>query len=132
MDAPAHKDTWIVPGTDPDDPWGRFIIVDHGYVSKMTDIAYHRGLHDGLMKVDPPKVDRPRTVPGAWLNRRDSSMPFQRWKVFTPETIVEVKNAFGDRLIGPVSSFDWDYESGNPDSNITSVRLYVVKMDTTP
>ena len=45
-----------------------------------------------------------------WLLRNDARMPFQEWRPFPPEAIVQVKNAWGDSRIGPASSFWWGYE----------------------
>ena len=47
---------------------------------------------------------------GAWLERRDSSMPFQVWRAFEGHEIVQVVNARGDRCIGVAKEFWWGYE----------------------
>ena len=47
-----------------------------------------------------------------WLDRiRDAPMPFQDWRAFPHDAIVQIKNAFGESRIGPASSFWWGYES---------------------
>lgn len=49
-----------------------------------------------------------------WLNRRDdASMPYQTWRAFPPEAIVQVRSAFYPDIpdnIGPAGSFFWGYE----------------------
>lgn len=47
---------------------------------------------------------------GGWLLRRDAGMPYQEWRPFPPEAVVQVKNAHGESRIGPASSFWWGYE----------------------
>lgn len=44
------------------------------------------------------------------IQRRDSSMPYQTWRAFPPEAVVQIWNAYGDTRIGPASSFWWGYE----------------------
>lgn len=60
-----------------------------------------------------------------WKSRRDAGMPFQTWKPFPPEAIVQIKNAFGDSRIGPAKSFWWGYEEelgGVGEGVITAAR----------
>lgn len=40
----------------------------------------------------------------------DAPMPYQEWRPFPPEAIVQIKNGYGDSRIGPVSSFWWGFE----------------------
>ena len=61
----------------------------------------------------------------AWLERRNSAMPYQNWRPFPPTAIVQIKNAFGDSRIGPAGSFWWGYEQeigGIGESVITKAR----------
>jgi len=46
-----------------------------------------------------------------WLRRQhDAAMPFQTWRPFPPEAIVQIANAFGDTKVGQVKDFWWGYE----------------------
>lgn len=45
-----------------------------------------------------------------WVSRINAAFPFQTWRPFPPEAIVQIKNCFGDSRIGPASSFWWGYE----------------------
>lgn len=45
-----------------------------------------------------------------WKLRRDAHMPYQNWKPFPCDAIVQIKNAYGDTKIGPASTFWWGYE----------------------
>lgn len=46
-----------------------------------------------------------------WKNRfQDAFMPYQDWKAFPDEAIVQVRTFYGDSRIGPAKSFWWGYE----------------------
>ncbi len=48
-----------------------------------------------------------------WSKRWDSSMPFQDWKPFPEDAIVQVRSCYWPDVsdsIGPASSFFWGYE----------------------
>jgi len=45
-----------------------------------------------------------------WQLRRNSSMPWQTWRAFPADAIVQIKNAYGDSRIGLAGSFWWGYE----------------------
>lgn len=49
-----------------------------------------------------------------WKMRVDAGMPYQAWKPFPPEAIVQVRSAYYPDVpdnIGPASSFFWGYET---------------------
>ena len=46
-----------------------------------------------------------------WMQRhRDAPMPYQDWRAFPADAIVQVKNIHGDSNIGPAGKFWWGYE----------------------
>ncbi len=48
-----------------------------------------------------------------WIERRDSSMPFQNWDAFPPEAIVQARSAFYPDVadtIGLAKDLWWGYE----------------------
>lgn len=45
-----------------------------------------------------------------WINRNDAAMPFQEWRAFESDAIVQVRNSYGDSRIGLTSDFWWGYE----------------------
>jgi len=47
---------------------------------------------------------------GPILKRNDSPLPFQTWRAFAAQEIVQVWNAYGDSRVGPASDFWWGYE----------------------
>jgi len=48
-----------------------------------------------------------------WHHRKESSMPYQVWRSFHPDALVEIKHRFDDiPKIGVAYSFDWGYHSG--------------------
>jgi hypothetical protein len=47
----------------------------------------------------------------AWKHRKASAMPFQIWRPFPPEAIVQVKSKDGETKIGPAKTFWWGYET---------------------
>lgn len=44
-----------------------------------------------------------------WVSRINAAFPFQTWRPFPPEAIVQIKNCFGDSRIGPADTFWWGY-----------------------
>jgi hypothetical protein len=47
-----------------------------------------------------------------WLFRdRHAAYPFQEWRAFPNDAIVQIKNAWGESRIGLASSFWWGYET---------------------
>jgi len=50
-------------------------------------------------------------------------MPYQQWKPFPDDAMVEVKNIYGDSRTGVVSSFWWGYEDNNLEGTIYHCRL---------
>lgn len=45
-----------------------------------------------------------------WVRRQNAPFPFQTWRPFPKEAIVQIRNAHGQRNIGPAGSFWWGYE----------------------
>lgn len=45
-----------------------------------------------------------------WCRRQDSAMPFQTWRAFPDDAIVQIRNAYGDTRIGLAKDFFWGYE----------------------
>ena len=43
-------------------------------------------------------------------HRSDAGMPYQEWRPFSNDTLVEVENAYGDKRVGLVKDFWWGYE----------------------
>ena len=62
-------------------------------------------------------------MPSEWKDRiRDAFMPFQEWRPFPPEAIVEIKDRDGFRQIGPAHKFWWGYDRENSEGVIRFVR----------
>ncbi len=58
-----------------------------------------------------------------WTYRwRDAPMPYQTWKPYPAEAIVQIVNAHGDGKIGPAGDFWWGWERGNSEGVITAAR----------
>lgn len=48
---------------------------------------------------------------GEWITQREHApMPYQPWRAFPPDAIVQVRNAYGDTRIGPAGTFWWGHE----------------------
>ncbi len=45
-----------------------------------------------------------------YVLRRDAAMPYQTWRPFPDDEIVEVVNVDGEKRVGRASSFWWGYE----------------------
>lgn len=48
-----------------------------------------------------------------WVYRRNSTYPYQTWKPFPAEAIVQVSNAYGDKRIAKSGDLWWGYEEEN-------------------
>lgn len=61
---------------------------------------------------------------GEWLYRVDAAFPFQTWRPFPPEAIVQIGgfNLNDGSKIGPASSFWWGYERENLEGVIRRAR----------
>lgn len=49
---------------------------------------------------------------GDWLRRRDSALPWQDWRPFPPEAIVQARSQYWPDIpdtIAPAKSLDWGY-----------------------
>jgi hypothetical protein len=67
---------------------------------------------------DPPGVNEKL---GGWLFRFDSATPFEEWRPFPGDVIVQVMNVYGDIWEGRVSHLYWGYEekyNGKIDSEV--------------
>lgn len=57
-----------------------------------------------------------------WLLRRDASMPYQDWRPFPANAIVQVKNRYGESRIDVATNLWWGYERENSEGVITMAR----------
>jgi len=55
--------------------------------------------------------DEETVMAGKWLDRwNDAWLPFQTWDPFPPESIVQIKNAYGDSSITQAKDAWWGYQ----------------------
>jgi len=57
-----------------------------------------------------------------FLKRSSSPYPFQEWRIFPPDAIVQVKNQHGQSSIGQAKEFWWGYEKEGSESVIQQAR----------
>lgn len=46
-----------------------------------------------------------------WQHRKNAPFPFQTWRAFPQDAVVQIKNAYGESRVGPAGSFWWGYET---------------------
>lgn len=83
--------------------------------------AMARNYFERLMREQQERADKE----APWQLRRESTMPYQNWRPFSPGDLVEVENGLGDKRMGLASLFDWGWVPDDPEHVITKARLVV-------
>lgn len=102
------KADWLIADLDA----SGFAVVPKEPTETMLSAAYGRertGTERGNWKA---MIEASKGTPADanYLSRWNAGMPYQTWKPFADDEIVEVVNIHGESRIGPAASFWWGYE----------------------